>query len=513
MDTLLFPCSLLLFFQCALSSKNPISSTWVGRSVYFVVTDRFASSNPSLPPCIDSKEWCGGNFDGLISRLPYIKDMGFDAVWITPPVKQVGWRDDYNGTGYHGYWAGEFTEVDEHLGGEEGLRRLADELHRMDMKLMVDVVANHVGPVHGAEDVGKFKGVLGREDGGQYNKLGMVEGESLDDYIKGPPGPPNAMTDAGDGCWPYYDFEEGVCDRTVVEGGWFGDLGDLNQTDVQVREYLLDWISWMQETFDVDGFRLDTALYIPRDFLDSFQDSAGVYIVGEVVTYNFTLHASYQQHLTGVLNFPMTERLGEVFNGSMLDFGDLYSESRKAAYSDRSLLGNFVDNHDGERFLRKVGFDVGLLKNALALTMLEEGIPIVYYGTENEGVAGNEDNRVGMWKYGYDGGTEVGEMMREMNAMRRKYGLGFGGEHAETEMEVLGVEDNWFVFSRGGLVAFINNVGRGKGGGKMCFGNVEWGEGLKVVYGEGGVEEGEGGVGVCVVVEDKGDPVVAARWW
>ena len=120
--------------------------------------------------------------------------------------------------------------IDEHLGGEKGLKALSEGLHKLDMLLMVDIVANHVGPVHSIEDVGKFPDVLGSSDGRQYNKLNMT-GEDLDDYIKS--GPPNAMRDAGD-CWPWYNFDN--CDRRVVESGWFGDLGDLNQGDEGVRE-------------------------------------------------------------------------------------------------------------------------------------------------------------------------------------------------------------------------------------------------------------------------------------
>jgi len=105
----------------------------------------------------------------------------------------------------------------------------------------------------------------------------------------------------------------------------------------------------MRDEFDIDGFRLDTALYIPHDFLSSFQSSAGVYIVGEVVMYNFTLHAEYQEYLRGLLNFPVTEHLGEAFTEGLDILGGLVSSSVDAGYKDRGLLGNFVDNHDGER--------------------------------------------------------------------------------------------------------------------------------------------------------------------
>ena len=77
------------------------SRRWLGRTVYFVVTDRFAADG-EVPPCT-GKRWCGGTLDGVRSKLDYIQASGFDAVWITPVVQQVEWRDNFNGTGYHGY--------------------------------------------------------------------------------------------------------------------------------------------------------------------------------------------------------------------------------------------------------------------------------------------------------------------------------------------------------------------------------------------------------------------------
>lgn len=131
----------------------PDLDKWLGRSVYFVVTDRFARDDTSDASAAGgrggvefcgngTKEWCGGTFKGVMSKLDYIAGMGFDAIWITPVVKQVTWRDNWNGTGYHGgranksnpgrrclllnaplrvragYWAADFHEVDPHLGSE-----------------------------------------------------------------------------------------------------------------------------------------------------------------------------------------------------------------------------------------------------------------------------------------------------------------------------------------------------------------------------------------------------------
>ena len=130
--------------------------------------------------------------------------------------------------------------------------------------------------------------------------------------------------------------------------------------------------------------------------------------------------------------------------------------------------------------------DVALLKNALAYTMLSEGIPIVYYGTEVLEVAGNDDNRVGMWEFGYDSSGEVGELIKAADA-------------------------NWFVFQRGSVVAFVNNFGKGNGGGKSkCFEGLEWGNGTTVLYGDGRTYVGEEGQ-ACVELGEGADPVVTGR--
>ena len=72
--------------------------------------------------------------------MQYIKDLGFDAIWISPVV-------DNTDQGYHGYWAKNWELINSHFGDEAALKRLVDKAHSMDIWVMVDVVANHVGPV------------------------------------------------------------------------------------------------------------------------------------------------------------------------------------------------------------------------------------------------------------------------------------------------------------------------------------------------------------------------------
>jgi len=101
------------------------------------LTDRFEKGDGSKGNC-DLRYYCGGNYQGLINRLDYIKDLGFDAIWISPIV------DNYD-NGYHGYWARKIYEVNSHFGTKDDLKRLVTECHKRDIWVMVDVVGNHMG--------------------------------------------------------------------------------------------------------------------------------------------------------------------------------------------------------------------------------------------------------------------------------------------------------------------------------------------------------------------------------
>lgn len=120
---------------------------WKSRSVYQVLTDRFALTDGSTEAtCTPSDEkYCGGTWQGIINKLDYIQNMGFTAVWISPITKQVDIPSSY-----HGYYQTDLYSVNEGYGSEEDLKALSDELHKRDMYLMVDVVPNHFaspGPV------------------------------------------------------------------------------------------------------------------------------------------------------------------------------------------------------------------------------------------------------------------------------------------------------------------------------------------------------------------------------
>lgn len=447
-----------LFCLLALSCDGIDTGRWHGRSIYFVVTDRFAKETNALDeltPC-QGRPWCGGTLRGVSSKLDYIQKMGFDAIWITPVVEQVDWLDNWNGTGYHGYWARDFFKIDLHLGTEDDLVALKKDCEKRGMLLMVDIVANHVGPIHSVAQIQQLGAGLNSPSGENFHQLDRKPGQSLESYIQHP----RTEREAGTGCWPMYNFGKD-CNYTVILDGWFGDLADLNQENPETRDYLLRWIQFMVNKYDMDGFRLDTALYIPKWFLDEFQKAADVYMIGEVVTKNMSVHHSFTPHLTGLLNFPVTIHLGDVFrpNGSMVELQRVLSEQNSMGYPDLHLLGNFVDNHDGDRFLYSHSGSICQLKNALAWTMLYHGLPIVYYGTEQVEISNQKDSRVSMWPH--FGDTDISAFLAQLNKLRKDYGLAAGGEDATAEAVVVAVSEKHLAFSRANLLILVSNMGEG----------------------------------------------------
>lgn len=107
---------------------------WRSKTIYQVMTDRFARSDGSTTATCDTSQgiYCGGSWQGLIDRLDYIQGMGFDAVWISPITKQLE-GNTADGSAYHGYWQQDIDQVNENFGTASDLQNLAAELHSRNM--------------------------------------------------------------------------------------------------------------------------------------------------------------------------------------------------------------------------------------------------------------------------------------------------------------------------------------------------------------------------------------------
>ena len=145
--------------QTAPASVQAKPFVWENATVYFLLTDRFNNGNPANDGAYGRKQdaaklrgFMGGDLAGVTAKIRegYFKNLGVDAIWITPPVEQIHAGTD-EGTGksygFHGYWAKDFTAVDAALGTEEDVRTLVDTAHANGIRVILDVVMNHTGPV------------------------------------------------------------------------------------------------------------------------------------------------------------------------------------------------------------------------------------------------------------------------------------------------------------------------------------------------------------------------------
>ena len=155
----------LLCVVGAASAQTTRPFSWDNATVYFLLTDRFNNADPSNDHAYGRKDdaaalrgFMGGDLAGITAKIKsgYFTELGVDALWITPPVEQIhGATDEGTGKsyGFHGYWARDFTAIDANLGTEADLHALVDAAHAAGLRVLLDVVLNHTGPVTAQDPV------------------------------------------------------------------------------------------------------------------------------------------------------------------------------------------------------------------------------------------------------------------------------------------------------------------------------------------------------------------------
>jgi glycosidase len=357
--------------------------------IYFVLTDRFYGAEKSVSTEGLNKtnpySYHGGNFDGLIEKIPYLEKLGVTALWITPVYLQVK-RPANESQAYHGYWALDFNKVDPHLythekydaGSRKYLKDLCDALHKKNIKLILDVVVNHAG----------------------YNHPGQ-----------------SGVTDTSIPIKSNWFHTRGVsADQNLIDGELAG-LPDFDLDNLDVIDYhIQSLIGWIRET-GIDAIRMDTAKHVEKGFWNYFKTQIrgkypDVSLLGEVLEYDVDDLTNYQKYwgFDSLFDFPVQATILKVFvnGGSLTEFYSAYSSGtgifeRDNSYSNQNRLVSLLDNHDLScRFMtaalnacsqdhRKA---IDIQKLALTFIFTTRGIPQIYYGTEValEG-GGDPDNR------------------------------------------------------------------------------------------------------------------------
>ena len=376
---------------------------WKPRSIYQILTDRFARTSDT--GWCNYSQYCGGNYRGLISKLDYIKGMGFDAIWISPIIENT------EGS-YHGYHFTNLYNLNYHFGSEDDFKALVSECHNKDIWVMVDVVANHAGPVG--------------TDFGRINPFNRAE--------------------------HYHDWCEinNWGNQWEVENCRLCGLPDLKQENDWVTQKLLEWIHDLVQKYNIDGIRIDTIMEVPKWFWDKFRQSAGVFQIGEAFNGDPGYVADYQNHLDSVFNYPLYYAIKSSFCGNFKDLEYYWFNTRKA-FPAPEYTATFVENHDNPRWLNECN-DRAKFTNAVIFSLLWEGIPVFYYAGEQYYAGGADpNNREPLWD-NYNTNSPLYQFLGKTNKLRKQVKI---WNFAITQRYA---DNNFYAFSRGNVLACFTNV-------------------------------------------------------
>ncbi len=400
-------------------------------TIYFIVVDRFHDGDPNNsqgpnPELYDptGEEWgkyWGGDLQGIIDKLDYLKNLGVTALWLTPLFEQVE-NLLIQSAAIHGYWTQDFkrlnprfirpddnpslnqTQVDRNTVFDQ----LIAELHQRNMKLILDIVCNHSSPAIEGQ-----KGIL-------YD-----DGVKVADF-----------NDDQDHWYHHYGEVTNWQDEWQVQNCELCGLASFNENNINYRNYIKSAIKqWLDR--GVDALRVDTVKHMPIWFWQEFNadiqaHKPDVFIFGEWIysspldprSVEFANHSGMT-----ILDFGLCIAIREAL---ALGYEDGFYLIKNVLdgdhhYSGATELITFIDNHDMHRF-QSLNDDPEVLRLAIALIMTTRGIPCIYYGTEqylhndtnaDQNPFGNNDpyNRPQMNSWDQD--TEIYRMVRLLSGVRR----------------------------------------------------------------------------------------------
>ena len=352
-------------------------------AVYLLMPDRFANGDPSNDSTKDTYEkanvddpWGrhGGDIQGIIKNLDYIKELGMTALWSTPLLED----NDKRGS-YHGYACSDTYHIDSRYGGNSAYLKLSDELHKRDMKLIKDYVTNHWSLEH-------------------Y----MIKDLPSKDWIHYFDGE-NGYAQTNYRLSTVYDTNASKADIFLAEKGWFvPSMPDLNQSNPMTLNYLIDNAIWWIEYANLDGYRVDTYPYNEKERVTTWTKA----IMAEYPNFNI-VGESWYHDTASIAYWQKDSKLAEIqdFNSelpSVMDFVFFETLQRMMTYEpswDKGLvemynamgmdylypdINNvmiFAENHDTTRFNEK-NATLGDFKIAMTLLATTRGIPQLYYGSE-----------------------------------------------------------------------------------------------------------------------------------
>ncbi|MGP1990289.1 alpha-amylase family glycosyl hydrolase [Zobellia laminariae] len=398
---------------------------WEGANIYFLLTDRFNNGNTKNDVNFDRTEptgplrgFMGGDIPGITKKIEegYFSDLGINAIWFTPVIEQIhGSTDEGTGTtyGYHGYWAKDWTNLDPNFGTRKDLETMVKTAHKYGIRVLLDVVLNHTGPVTEIDGAWPDEWVRKEPTCDFTTYETTVECtlvENLPD-IRTESNEPVELPDALLAKWK----EEGRLSQELDELQLFFERTGYPRAP---RYYIIKWLTDYVNNLGVDGFRVDTVkhvneeawseLYKEASFAfenwkkmhpDKVLDDKPFYMVGEVYNYGISNGREYDFNdkkvdyfahgFKSLINFELKE-------DAKKDYESIFRKYNKMLNTDligKSVVNYLTSHDDGSPFdpERKDPF------RAANILLLTPGASQIYYGDETARdltIEGSTDNPV-----------------------------------------------------------------------------------------------------------------------
>ena len=328
------------------NKKNAVPFVWQGANLYFLLVDRFNNGDISNDLNYNRTEVAstlrgfeGGDIKGITEKIKdgYFTNLGINAIWLTPVVEQIhGGTDEGTGFtyGYHGYWAKDWTQLDPNFGTSEDLHELVKTAHANGIRIVLDGVINHTGPVTESDGVWPNEWVR-TEPQCTYKTYASTVTCTLVKNL------PDVKTDSNESV----DLPGHLVEKWKSEGRYEQEIRELDAFFERTgyprvpKYYIIKWLSDYITEYGIDGYRVDTVKHVEEDVWKDFS---------EVCDYNF---AQWKNHNpTKIMDDNDFYLLGEVYNYNIsgkqiFDFGD-----KQVNYFDNGFqsLVNFEFKYDAK---------------------------------------------------------------------------------------------------------------------------------------------------------------------
>lgn len=349
--------------------------------IYLIMPDRFANGDPDNDSFADMKQTGtnrdkvffrhGGDLQGVIDHLDYLQDLGVTAIWLNPVLE-----NDQPYESYHGYAITDHYRIDKRLGTNALYKTLVEECHQRDIKVVMDVIHNHVGDEHWfIRDIPTTDWI--HQETEVLRKSNFRETVLLD---------PHAAQ----------------ADVEQLSDGWFdAHMPDLNQKNPFLANYLIQNAIWWNEFSGHDAYRIDTYFYPDADFMANWgkrlqEEYDNFFFFGETWVHGYSVQAQFtagsairggvNTALPAVTDFQLYYAIQQILAGqegwTEGTSRIYYTLAHDFLYEDASRNVIFVDNHDLSRYFSVVNENLEDYKMGLAFLLTTRGIPMLYYGTE-----------------------------------------------------------------------------------------------------------------------------------